>query len=102
TVIRTQADLGRGIAQAREDSRKTQSELADLVGLDRTAVVRLEAGNRKVSATELVAIASALERPIDCFVTEPPPAVISRRQNSAVDGLSRWLDLALENAARDI
>jgi Zn-dependent peptidase ImmA (M78 family)/DNA-binding XRE family transcriptional regulator len=101
-VIRTQADLGRRIAQAREDSRKTQSELADLVGLDRTAVVRLEAGNRKVSATELVAIASALERPIDWFVTESPPAVISRRQNSAVGGLSRRLDLALENAARDI
>jgi Zn-dependent peptidase ImmA (M78 family)/DNA-binding XRE family transcriptional regulator len=101
-VIRTQADLGRRIAQAREDSGKTQSELADLVGLDRTAVVRLEAGNRKVSATELVAIASALARPIDWFVTESPPAVISRRQNSAVGGRARRLDLALENAARDI
>ena len=101
-VIRTQADLGRRIAQAREDSGKTQSELADLVGLDRTAVVRLEAGSRKVSATELVAIASALERPIDWFVTESPPAVISRRQSPAADRLSRRLDLALENAGRDI
>ena len=101
-AIRTQADLGRRIAQAREDSGKTQAELADLVGLDRTAVVRLEAGSRKVSATELVAIASALERPIDWFVTESPPAVISRRQDPAADRLSRRLDLALENAARDI
>jgi Zn-dependent peptidase ImmA (M78 family)/DNA-binding XRE family transcriptional regulator len=101
-AIRTQADLGRRIAQAREDSGKTQSELADLVGLDRTAVVRLEAGNRKVSATELVAIASALERPIDWFVTESPSAVISRRQDSAAGQLSRRLDLALENVARDI
>lgn len=101
-AIRTQADLGRRIAQAREDSGKTQAELADLVGLDRTAVVRLEAGSRKVSATELVAIASALERPIDWFVTESPPAVVSRRQNSAIDGLSRRLDLALENVARDM
>lgn len=101
-AIRTQADLGRRIAQAREDSGKTQAELADLVGLERTAVVRLEAGSRKVSATELVAIASALERPIDWFVTESPPAVISRRQDSAADRLSRRLDLALENAARDI
>lgn len=101
-VTRTQADLGRRIAQAREDSGKTQSELADLIGLDRTAVVRLEAGSRKVSATELVAIASALERPIDWFVTESPPAVISRRQNSVAGGLSRRLDLALENVARDI
>lgn len=101
-AIRTQADLGRRIAQAREDSGKTQAELADLVGLDRTAVVRLEAGSRRVSATELVAIASALERPIDWFVTESPPAVISRRQSPAATRLSRRLDLALENAARDV
>lgn len=100
--VRTQAELGRRIAQAREDSEKTQAELADLVGLDRTAVVRLEAGSRKVSATELVAIASALDRPIDWFVTESPPAVVSRRQDPAADRLSRRLDLALENAARDI
>lgn len=101
-AIRTQADLGRRIAQAREDSGKTQSELADLLGLDRTAVVRLEAGNRKVSATELVAIASALERPIGWFVTESPPAVVSRRRDPTADQLSRTLDFALENAARDV
>lgn len=101
-TIRTQADLGQRIAQAREDRGKTQAELASLVGLDRTAVVRLEAGSRKVSATELVAIASALDRPIDWFVTESPPAVISRRQSPAADRLSQRLDLALENAARDI
>ncbi len=101
-AIRTQADLGRRIAQAREDSGKTQSELADLLGLDRTAVVRLEAGNRKVSATELVAIASALERPIGWFVTESPPAVVSRRRDPTADRLSRTLDFALENAARDV
>jgi Zn-dependent peptidase ImmA (M78 family)/DNA-binding XRE family transcriptional regulator len=102
TAIKTQADLGRRIAQAREDSGKTQAELADLMGLDRTAVVRVEAGTRKVSATELMAIASVLERPIDWFVTESPQNVISRRQNPAVGGLSRRLDLALENIARDV
>jgi len=102
TVIRTQADLGRRIAQAREDSGKTQAELADLLGLDRTAVVRLEAGSRKVSATELITIASSLGRPIGWFVTESPQNVISRRQNSAQGGLSRRLDLALEKVARDV
>jgi Zn-dependent peptidase ImmA (M78 family)/transcriptional regulator with XRE-family HTH domain len=101
-AIRTQTDLGRRIAQAREDSGRTQAELAELVGLDRTAIVRVEAGSRKVSATELVAIASALERPIDWFVTESPQAVISRRQNPAVGGLSRRLDLTLEHVARDV
>jgi Zn-dependent peptidase ImmA (M78 family)/transcriptional regulator with XRE-family HTH domain len=101
-VVKNQADLGRRIAEAREDAGRTQAELADLVGLDRTAIVRVEAGTRKVSATELVAVAAALERPIDWFVTESPPAVISRRRNPAVGGFSRKLDVALEDIARDV
>jgi Zn-dependent peptidase ImmA (M78 family)/transcriptional regulator with XRE-family HTH domain len=100
--ITTQADLGRRIAEAREDTGRTQADLADLVGLDRTAIVKIEAGTRKVSATELVAIASALERPIDWFVVESPAAVISRRRDPAVGGFSRRLDLALERIARDV
>jgi len=101
-AITNQADLGRRIAEAREDIGRTQAELAALVGLDRTAIVRVEAGTRKVSATELVAIASALERPIDWFVVESPAAVISRRRDPAVGGFSRRLDLALEHIARDV
>lgn len=101
-TINNQADLGRRIAEAREDMGRTQAELAVRVGLDRTAIVRVEAGTRKVSATELVAIASALERPIDWFVVESPPAVVSRRRDPAVGGFSRRLDLALEHTARDV
>jgi Zn-dependent peptidase ImmA (M78 family)/DNA-binding XRE family transcriptional regulator len=101
-VIGTQADLGRRIAEAREDTAMTQAELAALVGVDRTAIVRIEAGTRKVSATELVAIAAALGRPIDWFVIESSPSVISRRRDPAVGGFSRRLDLALENIARDV
>ena len=101
-VIETQADLGRRIAEAREDAGRTQAEVAALVGLDRTALVRIESGSRKVSATELVAIAGALERPIDWLVVQPPPAVISRRRDPAVGGFSRRLDIALEHVARDV
>lgn len=101
-AIETQADLGRRIAEAREDAGRTQAEVAARVGLDRTALVRIENGTRKVSATELVAIAHALERPIDWFVVEPPPAVVSRRRDSAVGGFSRRLDIALEHVARDL
>ena len=101
-AIETQVDLGRRIAEAREGAGRTQAELAALMGIDRTAIVRIEAGTRKVSATELVAIASALKRPIDWFVVESPPAVVSRRRDPAVGGFSRRLDLALEDAARDV
>jgi len=58
-------------------------------------------GERKVSATELVAIAGALGRPVDWFFTESPPAIVSRRRDPAVGGFSRVLDRALEDAARD-
>src|SRR5262249_6011673 len=98
----TQADLGRRIAEAREASGMTQAELASRVGLERTALVKIEAGVRKVSATELVTMADALGRPVDWFFVESPPAVVSRRRDPAVGGFSRRLDLALELAARDV
>lgn len=101
-LVSTQADLGKRIAEAREGSGRTQAELAAAVGLERTAVVKIEAGTRKVSATELVAIADALGMPIDWFVVESPPAVVSRRRDPAVGGFSRKLDLALEQIARDV
>ena len=80
----------------------TQADLAARTGLERTALVRIESGERKVSATELVAIAGALDRPVDWFFTESPVAVVSRRRDPAVGGFSRILDRALENAARDV
>jgi hypothetical protein len=61
-----------------------------------------ESGERKISATELAAIAGALGRSVDWFFTESPAAVVSRRRDPAVGGFSRTLDRALENAARDV
>jgi Zn-dependent peptidase ImmA (M78 family)/transcriptional regulator with XRE-family HTH domain len=101
-AVGTQADLGRRIADARTESGMTQASLAASTGLERTALVRIESGERKVSATELVAIATALDRPVDWFFSESPASVVSRRRNPAVGGFSRVLDRSLENTARDI
>jgi transcriptional regulator with XRE-family HTH domain len=101
-AVVTQADLGRRIADARTEAGMTQADLAIGIGLERTALVRIESGERKVSATELVTIAGVLDRPVDWFFTEPPVAVISRRRDPAVGGFSRILDRALEIAARDV
>lgn len=101
-AVVTQADLGRRIADARADAGVTQADLAASIGLERTALVRIESGERKVSATELVAIAGALDRPVDWFFTESPVAVVSRRRDPAVGGFSRALDRAVELAARDV
>lgn len=101
-AVVTQADLGRRIADARTEAGTSQADLAADIGLERTALVRIESGERKVSATELVAIAGALDRPVDWFFTESPVAVVSRRRDPAVGGFSRTLDRALELAARDV
>jgi len=101
-AVVTQTDLGRRIADARTEAGTSQADLAADIGLERTALVRIESGERKVSATELVAIAGALDRPVDWFFTQPPAAVVSRRRDPAVGGFSRILDRALEIAARDV
>lgn len=101
-VVVTQADLGRRIADARTEAGMTQADLAARIGLERTALVRVESGERKVSATELVTIAGALDRPVDWFFVESPAAVVSRRRDPVVGGFSRALDHALELTARDV
>jgi Zn-dependent peptidase ImmA (M78 family)/transcriptional regulator with XRE-family HTH domain len=98
----TQADLGRRIADARTEAGMTQAGLAASIGMERTALVRVESGERKVSATELVAIGEALGRPVDWFFTDSPATVVSRRRDPAVGGFSRTLDRALELTARDV
>ncbi len=103
STIRTAGELGGRIAEAREALGVTQASLAEALGIDRTSVVRLEAGERKVSAGELAQVAQFLTRPIDWFVLESPPAVVSRRRDlgrtheTGVD-----LELALDTAARDV
>jgi Zn-dependent peptidase ImmA (M78 family)/DNA-binding XRE family transcriptional regulator len=94
-------DIGRRIMQARQEACLTQAELGRAVGLDRTAIAKLEAGTRKVAATELVTIASALDRSIDWFVVESPPSVVSRRSDTSVGGQSRVLDIKIDRLARD-
>lgn len=94
-------DIGRRIGLARQDQDMTQAELGRAVGLDRSAVAKIETGARKVSAAELVMLASVLDRPIDWFVVESPPSVVSRRTDTLVGGRSPVLDRKIERLARD-
>ena len=96
------AQIGRRIAAAREGLGLTQAELARAIGVDRTAIAKIETGRRKVSASELVRMATALDRPIDWFIVESPPAVVSRRHDPAAGGLSKALDRTIERLARDV
>jgi Zn-dependent peptidase ImmA (M78 family) len=74
--------------------------------MERTALVRAEAGERQVSALELMRLADELRLPVAHFVTRAPAAVTSRRQplTDDADAASRnrfRLDADLETHARD-
>lgn len=94
--------LGRRVAQARDDAGMSQGRLGELVGLDRTAINRAEKGERKLTMTEMVAIAEALGRPLGYFVNDPVPAVVSRRSDAALPhDTTRALDIDIELFASD-
>jgi transcriptional regulator with XRE-family HTH domain len=81
----------------------TQEGLGRAVQLDRTAISRLEAGDRRLSVPELVAIAAALRRPLSFFVSPPVPAVVSRRSDPMqAHESTHALDIELETFAADV
>lgn len=95
--------LGGRIAQARSDLDITQEHLANRVGIERTALSRIEKGERKVSAVELVNLAAALDVPLAWFVRDPLPAVVSRRTDAAPSHeVTARLDRQLELFAGDV
>jgi transcriptional regulator with XRE-family HTH domain len=96
-----QRRLGQRVADARIEAGLTQADLATAVGLDRTAVAKVEAGARKVSAVELARLAEVLGRPLEWFVTELPDAVVSRRGAPGAQHSLR-LDRAVEKVASDV
>ena len=90
------------IAEARELAELTQEQVSAVTGLGRAVIAEIEAGSRKLNATELVLLAEALDRPVDWFFSASPPAVVSRRSDPAVGGRSKVLDSRVERIARDV
>ncbi|MHB8575377.1 MAG: helix-turn-helix domain-containing protein, partial [Dehalococcoidia bacterium] len=68
----TDLDIGQNVQRARYLRGLTQTELARSVGLDRTAISRVEAGTRSLAATELVLFAEALAVAIQALLAPPP------------------------------
>jgi len=101
-------DVGDRIRAARTAAGISQTRLAEAVGLDRTMVVKIEAGTRRIDALELVRIASALDVPLTHFVGPQPP-VLSRRTvgltedtETEVGRESNRLDIALASWIADL
>ena len=64
----TDLELGSRIAQAREAARMTQEALGEALGVGKSVMSRIEAGQRPITATELEALAERLRLPIEAFV----------------------------------
>lgn len=87
---------------ARQDAGKTQEDLASEVSIDRSALAKIEAGKRRVSALELTRLAEALDRRVEWFLEEAPAAVVSRRNASAPGEPSPVIDRITERLAREV
>ncbi|HLZ69002.1 MAG TPA: XRE family transcriptional regulator [Dehalococcoidia bacterium] len=66
------SDIGQNIQRARYQRGLTQAELATAVGLDRTAISRIEAGARSLAATELARVAAALDAAVPDLLQPAP------------------------------
>ncbi|MFI8854087.1 helix-turn-helix domain-containing protein [Streptomyces sp. NPDC053499] len=94
-------EIGARVAEARSERGVTQAQLAATVGLDRTALAKIESGSRRVAAVELVAIARELGRRVEWFVAETPPALASYRRGTsgvAVQAIDTELDALVRDA----
>lgn len=99
--------LGERVREARVASQLSQGDLADRIGLERTALVKIESGARRVSAMELFRLADSLTVPASYFVTPPRAAAVSRRtplidEPDQADRIRWRLDTALDAHGRDV
>jgi Zn-dependent peptidase ImmA (M78 family)/transcriptional regulator with XRE-family HTH domain len=93
--------VGERVAEARAEVGLTQAQLASVVGVDRSALAKIETGARRVSAMELVAIARELRRRVEWFVDPGPPSIVSYRA-SKPDVAFQTVDTQLDQIVRDV
>jgi Zn-dependent peptidase ImmA (M78 family)/DNA-binding XRE family transcriptional regulator len=96
------ADVGARVAASRRTLGLSQDDLAGKLGLDRTAITKIETGRRHVNSLELARLAEVLGRPIGWFVSSPPASIISRRAAISGGRSDENSDYAIDDAARDL
>ena len=100
--LRSWADVGARVATARERAGFTQRELAERLEISRSAITRVELGQRQLDALELAQLADALGRSVEWFLTEPPDTIASHRSGLSVDQDVQRLEDELERVSRDV
>lgn len=94
--------LGKRIREARKRAALNQTDLAREIGLDRTALNRIESGTRKVTALELADIADSVGVRMASFFEDPVPAVVSHRSATGLDTADSRIDALLAEIADDV
>lgn len=90
--------IGRRVRQAREEAGLSGRQLASAVGMDSGAYSRSEAGARAFKAAELIALADAMELPLDTLVRRPsaPQVEAVRRAGAAAERaggeIATWIE----------
>jgi Zn-dependent peptidase ImmA (M78 family)/transcriptional regulator with XRE-family HTH domain len=100
--LRSWTEVGGRVAEARERAGFTQQQVGCRLGLHRTAIGRIEAGQREIDALELAQLAEAFGRSVDWFLTQPPVSIASHRDGLSPDSDVRRLEDELERVSRDV
>ena len=93
------ADVGECMRAARLAVGLTQEELGARAGLDRTMLVEIESGNRRIDAMELIRLSSALQVPVDLLLRSTP-LVLSRRASVVTEDADT--EVARESGRLDV
>jgi len=106
TAAEAWAEVGERVREAREAAGLAQGQLAAAVGMARTALVRVESGQRQLNAMELFRLSDRLGVPLTHFISRPPAAMVSRRvaltdEPTSADRTRFRLEVELETQARD-
>jgi transcriptional regulator with XRE-family HTH domain len=96
TELRTNEEIGQLIRKLREERGLTQAEVGEPVNLDKTAMSKVEAGARAVTAKEVVGLADFFLIPTDAILRHEDEAVLLRAGEAEPDGVKRSLDLFAE------
>lgn len=94
--------LGNRVANARQMAGLRQDDVAQAIGLDRSALAKIEIGARRVTALELAQIAEVVGERVEWLLEDSPPAIVSHRSVSDPGQPSAQIDRAIEQVARSV
>src|SRR5579862_6704447 len=85
-------ELANRLREAREAQGISQMQVAEAIGLPRTSITQIEAGNRAVSTLELTRLAKLYRHSVSYFLEDVPEAEenLDKMLYRAKPGLQNW------------